>query len=475
MAKKSITKNYIYNVLYQLLTILTPLITTPYVSRILGADGIGQYELTQATVQYFILIGTIGLNMYGQREIAYVQDDVQKRSNLFWELTLLRIATMSVSIAVYFAFVPFSGKYKWLYYIQFLDLLANLIDVAWFFQGLEEFRLTVVRNVIIRIVGILCIFLWVRKESDVPLFTLAHSLPLLLANLSLWSYLKKYIKKPVRETIVVWRHLRPALLLFVPQIAAQVYLVLDKTMIHLLTNLESEVGLYSNAQKIIRLLLTIVTSLCTVMLPRMSFAYAQKEFDKMREYMHNSFSFAYFVAIPMMFGIMGVAKNFVPVFFGEGWDGVVLLMQVLSFIIVWIAFSNIVGFQFLLPTQKQTQYTISITAGAVTNFVLNLCLIPKFQSLGAAIATVIAELMVTVVQFYFIREEFSIGQILKGSVKFLLAGFGMFCVVSLVGMKLHGVVGLAIQVLAGVISYVVFLIVLQEQTLREVVQKVRKR
>lgn len=472
---KSIKKNYIYNVLYQLLTILTPLITTPYVSRILGADGVGQYDLTQATVQYFILAGTIGLNMYGQREIAYVQENRAKRSEVFWELTLLRLITMSVSIALYVLFIPFSGKYKILYCIQFMDLIATVVDAAWFFQGLEEFKLTVIRNVIIRLAGVCCIFLLVKEKSDVPLYVLAHSLPLLLANLSLWGYLKKYIDKPRWSKLNIKRHLQPAFALFIPQIAAQVYLVLDKTMIGVITHLDEEVGYYGNAQKIIKLLLAIVTSLCTVMLPRMSFAYAQKEFGKMRQYMKDSFSFAYILAIPMMFGIIGVSNNFVPVFFGEGFDKVVILMQVLSVIIVWIAFSNIIGYQYLLPMQRQTQYTISITAGAVTNFILNLLLIPNLQSLGASIATVVAEFAVTAVQLYFVRKEFSILELFKNSIKFLLAGGVMMILVMLVGEIRGGIMGLAIQVAVGVISYGAMLLLLREETLYQILKKVRER
>lgn len=474
--KASIKKNYIYNVLYQLLTILTPLITTPYVSRILGAGGIGQYELTQATVQYFILAGTIGLNMYGQREIAYVQDSKKQRSIIFWELTVLRAVTMAISILCYMAFIPFSGKYRILYWIQLLDLIANLIDIAWFFQGLEEFRLTVMRNVIVRLAGVICVFLFIRKADDVPLYVLAHSLPLLLASVSMWGYLKRYVEKPRWEELKqIRRHLKPALALFIPQVAAQIYLVLDKTMIGLITHSDAEVGYYGNAQKIIKLLLAVVTSLCTVMLPRMSFAYAQKEFDKMKEYMWQSFSFAYFLAVPMMFGIIGVAENFVPVFFGEGFDKVAPLMQMMSPIIIWIAFSNIIGYQYLLPTRRQTQYTISITVGAVVNFVLNLILISLFESIGAVIATAFAEFAVMAVQLYVVRKEFSLAALVRGAWKFVLSGGVMLFFVLVIGRQFHGIKGLVIQVCVGIGSYVIMLLALREQTVFQVLRSVEKK
>lgn len=474
-AKKSITQNYIYNVLYQLLTILTPLITTPYVSRILGSSGVGQYELTQANVQYFILAGTIGLNMYGQREVAYVQNSKEKRSEVFWELTILRVATMAVSMAVYACFIPFTGVYRLLYLIQFLDLLANMWDVAWFFQGMEEFRLTVLRNVIIRLAGIACIFLFVKKSGDVWLYVMAHSLPLLIASLSLWTYLRKYIIWPGKEKIRIKRHIKPALALFIPQIAAQIYLVMDKTMIGAITGSDSEVAYYAQAQKIVKMLLTVVTSLCTVMLPRMSFAFAQKEYKKIQEYMQESFAFAYILAVPMVFGIIGVSDNFVPVFFGEGYDKVKILMPLLSPIIIWIAFSNIIGYQYLLPSQKQTQYTISITAGAVTNFILNSCLISRFQSIGASVATVIAELVVTGVQLYFVRNEFTCGTLLKNSIKFLISGITMMAVVLAIGRYIHGVKGIAVQVAVGTVVYAVGLLVLREKTIWKIIEKGKNR
>ena len=254
MIKKSITKNYLYNLVYQILIIVTPLLTTPYVSRILGASGIGQYDSTQAVVQYFILFGTLGLHMYGQQEVAYVQQEKEKRSKVFYEILFLKCLTMAISLLAYLIFINFTNGHKLLYLIQIVDLISALFDISWFFYGIEEFKTIVVRNIIVRIMGVAGVFLFIKTPQDVPYYVLAHSIPVLLGNLSVWNYIKKEISWISVRCLNIKKHMRPALLLFLPQIATQIYVVLDKTMIMLLTSSDTEVGYYGQAQRLIKLI-----------------------------------------------------------------------------------------------------------------------------------------------------------------------------------------------------------------------------
>ena len=231
MAKKSVKKNYIYNVLYQFLAILIPVITTPYLSRVLGAEKIGIYSYTLSIVTYFILFGSLGVAMYGQREIAYVQDDVKKRSVIFYEIVIMRLITLSLSLLLFYISFCLKGDYTFYYRILILELVANMLDISWFFNGLEEFKKTVTRNTIVKLISLLSIFLFVKKPTDLYIYFIIYVLSTFLGNLSLWFYLKKYIKKvPIKE-LKIFRHIKPAILLFIPQVAIQVYTLLDKTML----------------------------------------------------------------------------------------------------------------------------------------------------------------------------------------------------------------------------------------------------
>ena len=270
MAKKSITRNYIYNMIYQILTLILPLITTPYLSRVLGAEGIGIYSYTYAIVTYFVLFGSLGVSLYGQREIAYAQDNVEARKKTFIEIVIFRFIAVFISMIFYNIFFIHGEKYNLYYKILTLELLASAFDISWFFQGIEEFKRTVTRNILVRICSVTFVFIFVKNKEDLAKFVLIYSLADLLGNMTLWLYLPKYLKGGKIKNINVIVHIVPIIMLFIPQIANQIYKILDTTMIGKIVEDKSETGFYEQSQKVIRLLLTIVTSLGVVMIPRMA-------------------------------------------------------------------------------------------------------------------------------------------------------------------------------------------------------------
>lgn len=280
--KKSITKNYLYNLAYQILIIFLPLITTPYVSRVLGAENIGIYGYTLSIVTYFVLFGALGISMYAQREIAYVQDNIKERSKIFWEINILRFITMSISIILYYIFFVNGSRYQFYYFILILELISNCFEISWFFQGLEEFKRIVLRNIIVKLISFACIILFVKTKNDLSIYLFIYVSSNLLGNLSLWLYMPKYLEKVKIKELNIIKHLKPTLWLFIPQIAIQIYTVLDKTMIGNIIENKSEVGYYEQAQKIIKLCLTIVTSLGTVMVPRMANTFAIRRQAKIK-------------------------------------------------------------------------------------------------------------------------------------------------------------------------------------------------
>lgn len=476
MPKKSITKNYIYNLIYQILVIIIPLVTTPYLSRILGAENIGIYSYTLSIVTYFILFGSLGVASYGKRSIAYVQDKIEERSKIFFEIFLLRVITLSISLVIFYFTFCSSGEYSVYYTILIFEIIANCIDISWFFQGLEEFKKTVVRNTIVKLISLMCIFIFIKNENDLNKYFIIYVVSNVLGNLSLWMNLKKYVVKIKIKDIKIFKHLKATIGLFIPQIATEIYTVLDKSMIGTIVPDKAEVGYYEQAQKIVKLLLTLATSLGTVMAPRMANTYAKGDNKKIKEYMMNSFTFIMFLVFPLMLGITSVANKFVPIYYGNGYDKVADLIIVISPILVAIGLSNVIGTQYLLPTGQEKKYTISVVTGAIVNLILNSLLIKNMASIGASIATVIAEFTVTGVQFYIIRKEIKITDIIKISYKYIIASVIMFFVSIGIGKLFENdIISIITQVCVSAMIYCLILILLKDKMIFKIRDKVKKK
>ncbi len=239
--KRSITKNYIYNLIYQILVLVLPLITAPYISRVLGAENIGIFSYTTSITTYFILFGSLGIAMYGQREIAYLQENKDKCSKTFWEIVIVRFITMLISMAIFYITFVKGNQYSIYYAILLLELLANCLDISWFFQGLEEFKKTVLRNIVVKIISIICIFTFVKTANNLSTYIWIYVLSILIGNVLLWAYLPKYLKQVHIKELHILNHVKPTIGLFIPQIAIQIYTVLDKVMIGAIITDKAEV------------------------------------------------------------------------------------------------------------------------------------------------------------------------------------------------------------------------------------------
>lgn len=474
MKRKSITTNYIYNMLYQILVLITPIITTPYLSRVLGAQGIGIFSYAQSIAAYFVLFGTVGSSLYGQREIAYVQDNIEDRTRVFWEINILRFITSIVSIGIFYFTFVLHAEYSLIYKILIIEILANMIDITWYFQGVEDFSKVFYRNLFIKIIGIIMIFAFVRTKDDLPLYTLCYALPLFLGNLTLWPAALKSMKKV--QGIRISNHIKPLLIFFIPQIATEVYTVLDKTMIGALASSIDEVGFYSQAQKLVKMTLCVVSSLGTVMLSAMAREYQKNNMQGIINSVLKSYRFVFFTGIPMMFGIIGISKNFCPWFFGPGFESVTLILALLAPIIVIIGLSNVTGRQFLLPTKQQTEFTISVILGAVVNFGANFLLIPRYNALGAVIGTLLAETSVTAIQFFFVKKDIHVKVLAKMSALYFVAGILMCMAVTFIGTLMpSSIITFVIQVIVGGMLYIGVLCLFRDDMLKYVLKTVKNK
>ncbi|MCR5195269.1 MAG: flippase [Pseudobutyrivibrio sp.] len=474
--KKSIKKNYIYNLSYQILILIVPLITTPYISRVLNEKGIGKVSFVESIVSYFILFGTPGVAILGQREVSYVQDDKKKRSETFWSIKTLELITSITALIVYVIFSRFQ-KNSNIFYAMTFTVLATVVDVSWFFQGMEEFGKIIFRNFIVKIANVIYIFTFIKGPDDTFKYALGLALFSFIANASLWGYLPKYIGLPEGKQIKPWRYLWPALLLFLPTIATKIYTVLDKTMIGVITKDEfQQNGFYELAMRASKVVLSVVTAIGTVMIPRIGYHYKRNEKDEIDSLMYKSYRAVMFLGIPLCLGLILVSDNFVPWFFGDKKAAVAVLLKILSLLMIAIGLSTVTGTQYMVPTQRQNHFTASVCIGAVVNFTLNIFLIARYQAVGAAVASVIAEFAVTMAQFVFVRDSIKFSKVLFNSWKYFLAGILMSVVLFFEGRVLAPkFINTLIMVLSGALTYGISLIMIRDSFTIELLTGVKNK
>ncbi|MGG7058018.1 oligosaccharide flippase family protein [Clostridium tertium] len=450
-----ILKNFLYNLSYQILVLILPLITVPYVSNVLGAKGVGDYAFTNANTQYFILFGMVGVTLYGNRQIAYVRDNKEKLKNTFYSIYSVQVATMLISIILFlfFAFTFSEGLYRTLYLVQGINILASLIDISWLFMGLEQFKKTVVRNTLVKLLSFASIFIFVKDIDDLVKYTLILALANFLGNLTFWFYIPNMVGFKNIKIGKLSLHLRASIALFIPQIAIQVYVLLSRTLLGVFTN-TIEVGYYDNAQKLIKIALTVATAIGTVMMPKIANTVASGDMEKVKYYIKNSFFFMNFISVPLTFGMLGIAKELSPWFFGQEFEGIEVLIITLSITILAISWSNVFGTQLLVPLNKTKEFTFSVTAGAVVNLILNLIVLRYMGSIGACITTVLAEITVTVAQMYIVRNFLNLKELIKSIIIFFPAAILMYIAVRIIGISIGAkVLTTVIQVAFGGIIY----------------------
>lgn len=471
--KKSLTKNYIYNASYQVLALITPLITTPYLSRVLEADGIGVYSFTTSIVSYFTMFGVLGTLSYGNREIAYLQEDRKTRSKVFWEVEFLSVITAVIALVAYLFFILFFAKeYHVIYVIQMISFLTIALDITWLLQAMEEFGKIVGRNLFFKILSIVYVFAFVRTKEDLILHVAGNVIISFLIQASVWAYVPQYVDAPDWKNLKPFRHLKGVIALFIPTIAISIYTVLDKTMIGIFST-PYENGYYEQALNLSRTVLSLITALGAVMLPRLGYHYNREEKEEVNNLMYQSYRFVWFLGIPLCFGLMGVAGNIVPWFYGDGFLKLTVLLPVLSMLIPIVGLSNITGTQYLIVTKREKLLTLSVALGAGVNFLCNIVLIPKFSAIGAATASIIAELLITSIQFVFIRKEISVAKILTCSWKYFLAGGMMLVVLIMENEKLtSSILNTGIMVVSGAFVYFAILLLLRDEFLWGYIKKI---
>ncbi|OUP26460.1 flippase [Faecalibacterium sp. An192] len=462
----SLTVNYLYNVVYKVLTLITPLITTPYVSRVLGVENIGIYNYTYSVVSYFVLFGVLGYQMYGQREIAYTNRDLKKRTETFWEIVWSRACNVILVTTIYLIFA-INSAYRLIYTIFILELIANAIDISWYYYGAEKFKTITIRNILVKLIGILCIFFFVRNEGQLFIYVFCHVIVLLIGNITLWIDIKKEINTFIGPAKNSFRHFKPAVIFFIPQCLDSIYMLMDKVM---LGNMSSmiQVGLYGQADKIIKMVVTVITSLGLVVSPRIAQCYAIGDEKTLKKYMYKSFGFVFVIGIPMMFGLVGVSKNFSSWFFGLEYDGVETLMSLMSPIVVFMGLNSVMGWQYMMTVGREKDFIKSVAAGAVVNFILNSILIGKYDAIGAVIASVLSMFIMSCINFKMISDIINVKKVFALALRPFICGALMLCAITFIAKFINDVlIGTLIQCASGVIIYFLLEILANDKVFKE--------
>ncbi len=473
MKKNSIKANIIFSLLYQMMIIIVPLITTPYIARVLEADGIGVYSITATNVGYFILFGVLGLGTYGQLEIAKVKDDIEKRSKCFFEIVVTRILTHSISIIGYIILIVLTDKYKSMYIIQGTLLLASLFDVTWYFQGIEEFRKISIKNMIIKGISVVAVLCFIKKKEDLPLYAIIISGSVLLSNLCMFPSLRNNVCGVSPKELKLKRHIKGSLVFFIPSIASMIISSVDKTMLDAITQMPEENGYYAQAFRIENLCMSLFSSINLVMRSKMANLHFNSNDDEVFRLLQRSLRFVSFFAFPISLGLLSISGTFVPWFFGDGYEKVSILLPIFSGWMIFKSISNCILEQDIMASGKQKVFNAIIWAGTITNIILNSVLIRSFLSVGAAVASVLSEFCIFVLAIRYSRSEITFIRIFQMSWKYLTAATIMTVINIVFGISTKpSIFVTTLQIGVGVIIYFSILSLLRDMLWKEMIGKV---
>ena len=467
----SLKKNIAISTVYQVLLIILPIITAPYVARVLGPDQSGIYDYTNSIQTYFAMFAALGTASYGAREIARVRNDIAMRSKLFWEIELMTVMTSTVCIIVWFIFIAFTPQYKVIYLVLTMGLFSTMFDISWFFAGMEQFKYTVTKNAACKLIGVVLMFLFVKEQDDLLLYIIIITASTMIGNLSMWLYVPRFTEKVDFKTLQFRKHFHETLIYFVPSIATSVYTVLDRTLIGVITKNKAENGFYHYTMQIINMMKALTfSSLNMVLGSRIAYLFAEEKYDEIKERIRDSINYILFMGIGICFGLIGVSGRFVPLYLGPGYDRVVTMLVLMSPIVVIIGVSNCLGSQYYTPSGNRKLSAKFIIIGAIVNLTLNLILIPRFWGYGAIVASLIAETVITVLYFRHCNGYLTADTLFREGWKKLVAGVLMLAVIRILDRFIASdIIALCAEVMAGFAVYCALIVLLRDTFMSEIV------
>lgn len=476
---QSVKVNYILNLINTGTQMLFPLITFPYVCRVIEADGIGQINFFQSIISYISLFTCLGIPMYAIREIARDRSDVVQMNRTAMEILLLHSMLTLVGyaiVAILCLTVPQIQVNIPLFLILSLTIFFTAIGCEWFYQGIEDFKYITIRGLIIKTVSVVLLFIFVKSKTDLLYYGCYTVFGVLGGNIFNFFRLRKYIH---RENIIfselhIKRHIKPVLKVFSFSVVTSIYLQLNTVLLGFLKNALS-VGYFAAATKVMQMLLTMSACLGSVMMPRASHLIAENKEDEFNRLIQKSYDFTLAIALPMTIGLIFCAPSLITALCGVKFEHSILPSQIIAPIILMVAISNVFGIQVLFPKGKINIVTLCCGIGAVADLILNLCLIPFFSYIGTSIAYLGAEVATTVSMYFIGRKYIPIIYFKKSHLTYALG-----CVVmalALYGISLLQLPTLTILLLqgcSGVLAYFIILCICKDEMLVHILSKIKR-
>ena len=407
MKIKSVKFNFIMNFILTASNFIFPLITFPYVSRVLGASGTGKVSFAISVVSYFTMVAALGVPTYGIRAAAKVRDDQEKLNRTTQEILIIHLFMMVIVSIVYIMailFVPRFQSDRTLFLVVGISILLDPLGVNWLYQGLEQYGYIAKRSIFLKFIGVILMFMFIHSPDDYVFYGVTSILASAGSNVLNFINLRKYISlKPVGNYDIK-QHLKPILILFAQVVAVNIYTNLDNVMLGFMKT-DVDVGLYAAAVKVKTILTSLVTSLGAVLLPRLSYYIMEgkKEFQGL---IKKAYNFVIVIAFPLMLFTIFYAKDCLIFLSGNEFIGATLAMQIIAPTILLIGLSNLLGIQVLTPLNKEKQLVYSVVAGALVDLILNIIFIPKMGAAGASLGTLVAEFVVLTVQILYLKDLF---------------------------------------------------------------------
>lgn len=476
---QSVKVNYILNLINTGTQMLFPLITFPYVCRVIEADGIGQINFFQSIISYISLFTCLGIPMYAIREIARDRSDVVQMNRTAMEILLLHSMLTLVGyaiVAILCLTVPQIQVNIPLFLILSLIIFFTAIGCEWFYQGIEDFKYITIRGLIIKTVSVVLLFIFVKSKTDLLYYGCYTVFGVLGGNIFNFFRLRKYIH---RENIIfselhIKRHIKPVLKVFSFSVVTSIYLQLNTVLLGFLKNALA-VGYFAAATKVMQMLLTMSACLGSVMMPRASHLIAENKEDEFSRLIQKSYDFTLAIALPMTIGLIFCAPSLITALCGVKFEHSILPSQIIAPIILMVAISNVFGIQVLFPKGKINIVTLCCGIGAVADLILNLCLIPFFSYIGTSIAYLGAEVATTVSMYFIGRRYIPIIYFKKSHLTYALGCIVMaFALYGLRLLQLPTLTILLLQGCCGVLAYFIILCICKDEMLVQILSKIKR-
>ena len=476
---QSVKVNYILNLINTGTQMLFPLITFPYVCRVIEADGIGQINFFQSIISYISLFTCLGIPMYAIREIARDRSDVVQMNRTAMEILLLHSMLTLVGyaiVAILCLTVPQIQVNIPLFLILSLTIFFTAIGCEWFYQGIEDFKYITIRGLIIKTVSVVLLFIFVKSKTDLLYYGCYTVFGVLGGNIFNFFRLRKYIH---RENIIfselhIKRHIKPVLKVFSFSVVTSIYLQLNTVLLGFLKNALA-VGYFAAATKVMQMLLTMSACLGSVMMPRASHLIAENKEDEFNRLIQKSYDFTLAIALPMTIGLIFCAPSLIMALCGVKFEHSILPSQIIAPIILMVAISNVFGIQVLFPKGKINIVTLCCGIGAVADLILNLCLIPFFSYIGTSIAYLGAEVATTVSMYFIGRRYIPIIYFKKSHLTYALGCIVMaFVLYGISLLQLPTLTILLLQGCCGVLAYFIILCIYKDEMLVQILSKIKR-